>query len=334
MQVFLLLGLLLTACGVKTPLISPDLELPKAVSGFEVQVRGEKVLMSWPAPAEKHRAEISGYRLFYQDVTADRKLGCNCRRFHDFAFVDPESAEIINGRVQLSRKIEPAWMGRLYTYVVVPVSHKGFAGPESEERSVFWGPAPRPPATVLSEPGDRFVTLQWSAPQGEGLRYLVYRRSAKKFFPLHPVNAVPLEETQFLDGGLQNGTPYFYVVRSVAAGGPPWIESEASSEVSVIPLDLVAPASPRGVEAIAGTALVRIFWEENPEPDLAGYRVYRRDAGEKEARLLGEVKKPVTAFTDASVISGERYEYMVTAYDDAPTPNESRPSRKVTVVGQ
>jgi len=332
--VFLLFGLLLTACGVKTPLISPDMELPKAVNGFEVRIRGEKVLMTWRAPAEKHRAEISGYRLFYQDVTADRQRGCNCRRFQDLAFVDLDTAEIIDGRLWLVRNVDPAWWGRLQTFVVVPVSSKGFAGEESEERTVLWTPAPPPPLSVTAKPGNRTVTLQWTAPQGEGLRYRVYRRSAKKSFPLQPVNAVPLRGTLFQDGGLQNGTPYFYVVRSVASDGPPWIESEAAPEVSVIPVDRVAPAAPRGVEVIAGRALVRIFWEENTEPDLAGYRVYRRAAGEEHPLLLGEVKKPGTTFTDSSVSAGVGYEYTVTAYDDAPVPNESRPSRKTTVVAQ
>ncbi|NOY52779.1 MAG: fibronectin type III domain-containing protein [Deltaproteobacteria bacterium] len=332
--VFLLLGLLWTACGVKTPLVSPDLELPKAVGGFEVIIRGKTVLFTWPAPDGKHREEISGYRLFYEDLLADRQRGCNCRRFHDLAFVDPVSSEIVDGRLQLKLDIDPVWMGKLYSYLVVPVSRKGFAGAESEEEVVLWEPSPPPPSSLTAVPGDRTATLQWKSPPGESVRYLVYRRSGKAAFPLHPVNAVPLGKPHFEEGGLRNGTTYHYAVRSIAAGGPPWIESVSSPEVSVIPLDRKAPASPIGIEAIAGPGRVRLFWEENKETDLAGYRVYRRTKKEKNARFIGEVKTPGTAFTDSSVSAGVRYEYSVTAFDHAPEPNESAPSRKVTVVAQ
>ncbi len=332
--ILFLLGLLWTACGVKTPIVSPDLELPKAVGGFEMIVRGKTILFTWPAPDEKHRSKISGYRLFYEDLLADRQRGCSCRRFHDLAFVDPATVEIVNGMIRLRRNVDPAWMGRLFGYLVVPVSRKGFAGAASKEQVVFWEPAPPPPASVTAIPGDRTVTLQWEASPETGVRYLVYRRSGKAAFPRHPVNSVPLEQTRFEEKGLQNGTAYSYVVRSIAAGGPPWIESVPTDEVSVVPLDRKAPAPPEGIEAIAGPGRVRLFWEENQEPDLAGYRVYRRAEKEKDARLIGEVKTPGTAFTDQAVHRGVAYEYSVTAFDNAPEPNESGPSRKVTVVGQ
>jgi len=333
--VLILFGLLWTACGVKTPIVAPDGVLPKGVSGFEVFIRGEALLLTWPAPDTKHRTEISGYRLFYEDLLADRQRGCNCRRFHDLAFVDPASAEIVEGRLEVQRAIDPFWMGRLYSYLVVPVSRKGFAGAESKEQVIFWKPSPRPPSSLTAVAGDRTAILQWTPPPDQGVRYLVYRRSGKRVFPLHPVNPLPLGELRFEDGGLRNGTTYHYVIRSVAAGeGPPWIESLPSAEVSVTPLDREAPAPPEGVEAIAGPGLIRLLWEENKEPDLAGYRVYRRAEGEKKARFIGVVKMPGTTFTDSSVSAGEGYEYSVTAIDHAPEPNESIPSRTVTVLSR
>ena len=39
-------------------------------------------------------------------------------------------------------------------------------------------------------------------------------------------------------------------------------------------------APPRGLAAAAEEDIIRLFWTPGPEPDLAGYLVYRRAAGE------------------------------------------------------
>ena len=39
--------------------------------------------------------------------------------------------------------------------------------------------------------------------------------------------------------------------------------------------DTTPPAAPTGLTATAGNALITVTWSTNPEPDLAGYNVYR-----------------------------------------------------------
>jgi hypothetical protein len=327
-----LLCLLGTACGVKTPLIYPDQDLPKAVIGFEIFVRGGQVLFTWSAPDAKRRARIVGYKIFYEDVLAARERGCASCRFRDLVFVDLDregNKWIRDGRVEVRLPVDPAWFGRLYSYVVVPVSRKGFAGMESEEIGVAWMPPPPPPTKMIAKPGDHRVELQWTFAAGTPLRFNVYRRLAGEPFPLHPLNPSPVETGRYQDEAVDNGVSYFYTVRSVASDVAPWIESTAGPEVKVIPVDRVAPAPPVGLEAIPGVGLVRIFWEENREEDLAGYRVYRRTSGQQKAVLLGKVPKPATTFTDHKIKVGESYEYFVTAYDNAPESNESAPSKVV-----
>ena len=51
----------------------------------------------------------------------------------------------------------------------------------------------------------------------------------------------------------------------------------ASNEVSVTPIDNVAPAAPTGVVATAGVQSITVRWSANTEADLRGYRIYRSE---------------------------------------------------------
>ena len=92
----------------------------------------------------------------------------------------------------------------------------------------------------------------------------------------------------------------------------------AFAEVSAI--DLAAHAA-RALLAEAGRA--RLVWRPSEAPDLAGYIVYRKGATGDFVRLTA---KPIlaTSYVDATVVSGQAYDYRVTAIDQA--GNESAPA--------
>ena len=90
--------------------------------------------------------------------------------------------------------------------------------------------------------------------------------------------------------------------------------------------DLTPPAAPSLLTAMPGNKVVVLDWADNSEPDLAGYRVYRRNGG--SWTLVGS---PVaSSFTDTGLVNGTAYTYRVTAVDAASPPNESAPSSEVT----
>ncbi len=102
--------------------------------------------------------------------------------------------------------------------------------------------------------------------------------------------------------------------------------------------DSIPPRAPRRLSAIPGGQAVELLWQA-PEPATDGesaryYAVYRFEAGQPEdlenvAHLLTLRRPDETAFTDERVRPGQRYVYVVTAFDRL--HNESAPTARVEV---
>jgi hypothetical protein len=86
------------------------------------------------------------------------------------------------------------------------------------------------------------------------------------------------------------------------------------------------PFPPDGVFSVTGDGVVTIYWNENQEPDLAGYAVYRGLTDPGPYDFLAEVAASQTYYDDASVINGQTWFYAVTAFDR--TGHESELSRE------
>jgi len=98
----------------------------------------------------------------------------------------------------------------------------------------------------------------------------------------------------------------------VQAGGPPPEE----------------PAAPTGLSATAGDATVSLDWNDNSEPDLDGYNMYRSTtSGSGYSQINGSLLSS-SNYTDNSVTNGTTYYYVVTAVDT--DLNESAYSSEVS----
>jgi hypothetical protein len=198
----------------------------------------------------------------------------------------------------------------------------------------FVDPAP-PPTALRGEPTADGIRLVWDAPAAEReFRYNVYRPADKPSALDEPLNAKPLDTTEFLDTTVETGERYMYVVRVALAEGRPHRESANSETIAVVAEDRFAPTAPHGLVAVQEGMAVRLFWDPNPERDLRGYRVFRRSlAQEREtvwARIGPDpVERPL--YLDAEVVIGQRLAYRVVAVDRATPPNESRPSEVVEI---
>lgn len=130
---------------------------------------------------------------------------------------------------------------------------------------------------------------------------------------------VPLvSEASSVDLSLRDGR-YRYAVTAVDRYA---FESAPSSEASVDVGDVAPPNAPLGLAAAVEGSDVRLSWTPSPEPDAAGYAVYRDGA------KVGFVSNSSgSTYLDAGRPNG-LYRYRVTAIDQA--GNESPPSNEAT----
>jgi fibronectin type 3 domain-containing protein len=205
--------------------------------------------------------------------------------------------------------------------------------------------APSPPRPGTSSADETSVTITGEPPPSStdevsGLLYNVYalpaagaaappadgganRPSAPK-----PLNAAPLQDTAFSKPGAEAGKEQCFAVRSVGVVGTAFqIESDPSAPMCVTPKDTFPPAAPKGLAAVASTAVVNLIWDANAEADLAGYVVLRGDAGGATLQPLTAEPIKETRYTDRTARPGVRYAYQIVAVDKA--GNRSTPSARV-----
>lgn len=136
------------------------------------------------------------------------------------------------------------------------------------------------------------------------------------------------DSTEFRDTSYQAGEPYAYRVRAIAGAPPGEATGPPSEAVAVTPRDVFAPAIPTGMRDVATETAVELSWEQNQEPDLAGYRVLRWQEGSEPVPVHEELL-PSPSYSDTNVSRGQQYLYAVTAVDQ--DGNESEPSEPIQV---
>jgi fibronectin type 3 domain-containing protein len=112
------------------------------------------------------------------------------------------------------------------------------------------------------------------------------------------------------------------------ASAEPLVESVASNEACVEVKDVVAPAPPTGLTALAQEDGIEVRWSSSPEVDVVAYRVYRM-AVRGRPEPIGKVQAPATRFLDQDAPANGRLRYLVSAVDGA--DNESAPTLPVDV---
>ena len=126
------------------------------------------------------------------------------------------------------------------------------------------------------------------------------------------------------DTGLTAGTTYRYRVR--AADAVP--NFSGYSNIATATTHDPPPGQPTGLSATASASGVALTWSVSPEPDLAGYHVYRRPSGSGPFTRLNASLLATPAFEDTLAPSGTS-DYTVTAVDAA--GNESAQASSVPV---
>jgi hypothetical protein len=332
----------LLACGKTGPLRPPAPRGPFPPVGVESRQIGEGVEIAFTLPKPRGdaksqalgRAEV--LRVAYpKGVPPPTDPDAFRLRGEIVAQVDPKAAgkepRLVIPDTGLG-SLADSGIGWTLRYGVRVKDEKGRSSPlvvAHDLQTVATKPQPKDLRAEATADG---IRLGWTAPEGVAEpKFNVYRGPATGTLGEKPLNVQPIESTDYLDTAATVGERYHYVVRTVAADGPPYRESVSSPMAEVDAADRFPPAAPEGLVAVQEGKAVRLLWNPGSEKDLDGYRVYRQGADGSWAPLgEGIVRQP--SYLDAAVTPGQTLVYRVTALDRAPTPNESAPSAEAAIL--
>lgn len=332
------LAVLAPACGRKGPPVPPRPAIPAATI-LTAAAEGRTVLLRWARPTRNaDGSPLTGLDHFVLLRGAEPLPGgppgeaSSLRPLEIVRAVRPDNA-ILEG--EFYRYVDgtrvPLSLGVRYTYQVLAVTERGTSGvPASATVEVH--PPLGAPRALKAEAGDGSVTLAWQAPApGETppvSAYHVYREEPGMRGPVR-ITRFPVEGTRYVDLTVQNERPYRYTVRSVAGEGAGARESDPAGPAEALPEDRTPPAAPRGLTAVREGNAIRLRWAVSPEPDLLGYRVYRRTLPDGRRVLVTPQPVPEPDYLDRPPPGPVAY--TVTAMDRGRRRNESAHSSEVRV---
>jgi hypothetical protein len=234
---------------------------------------------------------------------------------------------------------------RSLTYFVELKNFRGRSAGLSNPASVLAGQAPAPVAGLFASVRREGVVLRWTA-DSESIAVRLHRKlltpqqesKPKAQSGLMAPAPEPLEQNLLVEPGEQAGAVlnraldkdirfgqvYEYraqrVARVAAGGRTLELVGELSGPVRVEVLDIFPPAVPTGLAAVATPAQagiqasIDLSWQPVADADLAGYIVYRREAGvpnQTWQRLSPAEPVVGPAFQDTGVQPGHTYQYAV-----------------------
>jgi hypothetical protein len=344
-------------CGHIGPPIPPT-RFTERTSLLSAVQRGAQILLTWPAP-ELNQAKSSRFYIERAEVYRlierrnqepvldedDYQQMAQVVGFLDRASLEAQAKTF--GSIQYSDPIDLSNPKELVAvrlrYAIRYVNKHGQQGAFSNTVAIEPVPtvAQAPTGLHVVREDQDLILLAWDAPQAniDGTRpasvvgYNVYRHPAGRAFAQEPLNLEPITETTFADRKFKYQTNYVYTVRALSRGVTGLIESADSQPLSFTPIDRFPPTTPDPVSIASANGVISLFWPTSPEPDVAGYNVYRAEAADAPdnswVRLNAQPLTTVT-FHDERVVIGKRYFYRVTAMDRF--GNESKPSRVVSEV--
>jgi uncharacterized protein len=177
--------------------------------------------------------------------------------------------------------------------------------------------APLPPTDLQLTCSGYRVKLVWEQEPENDLRgFNIYRNRVGGDSTVAKVNSKLLDPNirNYEDAVPDLNIVYAYAVEAVDKQGNVSISQAKMVQV----YDTLAPAVPRGLQAVADTGVVRLSWSANKEPDLAGYKIYRGLAGAKPDQFILLTPTAYTGTTYLDTLPKQArntFAYRITAAD-------------------
>jgi hypothetical protein len=339
-------------CGKRRPPLPPVERVQQRTELLSGAHRGNQVILNWPAPRRNAPDEsvqsvrrIDVYRLaedpraplaLTEEEFATRSTLIGSVTYDQIR----DAGDVLAYTDTLELAGEPTRLRYAIRYINAAGQRAAFSNFLLIEPAAKVAQAPTIVATG-DEVSESAITITWQPPAAniDGstpvnlLGYNVYRvEEAQDQISDAPINSGLVAGTQYSDKNFKFGETYRYVVRAVwlGTGGNP-VESLNSNSITVAPRDVFRPSAPSSITIAAAPGRLSLFFPANPEPDVAGYNIYRSTDGnlpkDQWAKLNPELLTRTT-FQDERVESGKRYYYYLIAVDQA--GNESPISEVVS----
>ncbi|MHB8790486.1 MAG: CARDB domain-containing protein [Desulfobulbaceae bacterium] len=268
-----------------------DVTPPAAPAGITVRVNGGFVTLTWQQNQEE---DLAGYNVYLGESNARR----NDVLLSEPSFLDPASTTI---------GLQPG----NYVYRITAVDGSGNQSAGSAVMARVFMPQLKQQATPVHEsdmlvdgttvPEATVEIFRTLAPGSESLGNT--GSDANGLFAL-PVT-------------LEEGSNSLFAVATDGSGNISW------PSVPIMVVYDPPPAAPTGLAAVVDHAEVALAWNANPEPDLAGYNIYRTTS--TEWQQVNPTLVTTENYLDPGLPNGD-YRYRVTAVDK--TGGESGPSNE------
>lgn len=335
-SLLILAVILITACGRKTAPVPPQAAIPAAIEDLSYQFSGkEGVILEWTYPENSINGEKLGkirrFMLYKSDL-AGKDYCPDCpATVTSVKKIEPQSVRLGQKMKIRDTHLTP---GHHYSYYVI--SHCGWniASQESNRISFWYDTPPAAPSSIRTKDTEQGVKLSWKQvekdidgePLEHTIKYQIFRRGETGKFRLLGETS---DRTSYYDetGGDEK---HDYRLRALNLYKGAAIAGPYSSTVSFSPVDHTPPPVPEIISVIKSGQGPRLLWERVPAPDLAGYRVYRRQGDSGEWKLVVETGPNAFSFKDESLPGGKGpWYYTVTSFDQASPANESSYSQEV-----
>jgi len=335
---------LLISCGLESPPRAPSLYLPQPPTDLTAYRSGNDVYLHWTMPKRStDRVPLQGGQqvMICRSFAGDPCETAGKARYAPGTaadFTDHLPAGLVSGAPQL------------LTYTVEITNKKGHAAGPSNPAYTASGTAPAALTDLSAEVHAEGVLLRWQPAQGPGnlvrLNRILTNPPKRSSSPMAgaPAPAEQKLETDYVSGHDPGATLdkdaaldhiYRYTAQRIAffefGGHKVEVASTPSETIVVNARDVFPPAVPSGLVAVANPEghSIDLSWTPDAENDLAGYIVYRREAGSSAGPVRISPPEPVAgpAFSDTTAKPGVRYAYSVSAVDK--DHNESARSAEV-----
>jgi len=342
-------------CGKKGPILPPLVKVPQKVETLTVLQRGEEFIINWKNPSRyidgSPLAEIKELEIWklQEPKEKDQALApvstANFTENSSLMLVIPgeKISDYMIGEDPTSPNFEHVFSFKpediatqRFTIGLKVVDNRGKNSEFSQLISVEPKMVPKPPLELAAVVHKDKIAVTWKAAeqvddqaaQADVKGYNIYRYTEAN--RPQKLNTLLLTVTSFEDKLFSFGIRYRYFVRTSASETPPFLESVNSAEFEVLAADTFPPAAPTGLSAIAGEGEISLSWNPNQEPDLTGYKVWRKKRAETDYQLLTAEIQEGNSYTDSVVEKNVLYDYTVTAYDGS--DNQSAEAEKVSVI--